>query len=267
MAMMRLMSHARDVAQSSLERYSGSQVKEFQKQLLITNFPQYVDYFAKSRGVEVKEGSAFKVAHCPKEGISILDFKIGSPAAALVVDLASYLPFEAAVFLGMCGGLRRRYKIGDYLMPVAAIRGEGTSNAYFPKEVPALANFLMQRAVAHVLEAEKKTHHIGITYTTNRRFWEFDEGFKKELMDSRAQAIEMECATLFIASYKCKFSLGALLLISDLPLNSDGVKTKESAQQLFEKHMAEHVELGIKVLARTKELVARHSKGDYKETS
>lgn len=265
MPMLWLMSHARDVAQSSMERYSGSGVDAFQKRLLITNFPQYVDYFAKSRGVEITEGSAFKVAHSPQEGISILDFKIGSPAAALVVDLASYLPFEAAVFLGMCGGLRRRYHIGDYLMPVAAIRGEGTSNAYFPNEVPALANFLMQRAVAHVLEAEQKTYHIGITYTTNRRFWEFDEDFRRQLMASRAQAIEMECATLFIASYKCKFSLGALLLISDLPLNSEGVKTKESAKELFDKYTQEHVELGVKILARSQELAARHAKGDYKE--
>ncbi len=258
-------ARARDVAYSSMERYSGSKVEEFQKNLLITNFPQYVDYFAESRGVEVKEGSAFKVAHCPKEGISILDFKIGSPAAALVVDLAGYLPFEAAIFLGMCGGLRRRYHVGDYLMPVAAVRGEGTSNFYFPEEVPALANFLMQRAVAHVLEKEGIHHHIGITYTANRRFWEFDEKFKERLKESRAQAIEMECATLFVASYKCKFSLGALLLVSDLPLNRDGVKTKESAQKIFQNHTAEHVELGVKILGRATELLARHSKGSYKE--
>lgn len=259
-------SRAREVAYSSMERYSGSSISEFQKNLIITNFPQYVDYFAKTRGVEAKEGSAFKVAHCPKEGVTILDFKIGSPAAALVVDLASFLPFESAIFLGMCGGLRRRYAVGEYLMPVAAVRGEGTSNFYFPEAVPALANFLMQRAVAHVLEEEKKIHHIGITYTTNRRFWEFDEPFKKELMDSRAQAIEMECATLFVASYKCKFSLGALLLISDLPLNSEGVKTKESASQVFSEHMAEHVELGVRVLSHAGALIAKRSKGAYRSS-
>lgn len=252
---------AKKVAISSMERYSGSSIDKFQRQLIITNFPQYVDYYAESRGVKVYEGSAFKVAHCEKEEISILDFKIGSPAAALVIDISSFLPFETAIFLGMCGGLRRRYKVGDYLVPVASVRGEGTSNFYFPPEVPALSNFLMQRATTHVLENEKKVHHIGITYTSNRRFWEFDEGFKEVLKASRAQAYEMECATLFIASYRCKFTLGALLLISDLPLNRGGVKTKESAAKIYEDHMKEHVELGVKILKRGEELIQRHSKG------
>ena len=139
-----------EIARQTLERYSGSAAGEFQPNLILTNFPRYVDYFAKSRGVEILEGSMFKVAHCPKEETTILDFKIGSPAAALVVDVCSFLPIRASIVLGMCGGLRRRYQVGEYLVPVASIRGEGTSDFYFPLEVPALANFLMQKAVTDV---------------------------------------------------------------------------------------------------------------------
>jgi len=131
-----------DFARETLERYSGSKVGDFCSNLLLTNFPRYVDHFAERCEVEVIEGMMFKVAHCPKEDVSILDFKIGSTAAALVVDLCSFLPVEASLLLGMCGGLRRRYKVGDYLVPVASIRDEGTSGFYFPSEVPALANFL-----------------------------------------------------------------------------------------------------------------------------
>src|SRR5688572_10115325 len=229
-----------DIALQTLERYSGCEAKQFCSNLILTNFPRYVDYFAKTRGVEVIEGSMFKVAHAPKEDISILDFKIGSPAAALVVDICSFLPVRASVLLGMCGGLRRRYQVGDYLVPVASIRGEGTSDFYFPIEVPALANFLMQKAVTDVLEQEHALYHIGITFTTNMRFWEFNEDFKNRLKATKAQGIEMECATLFAASYKRKFTLGALLLVSDLPLNQDGIKTKQSSQMIFEKYSADH---------------------------
>lgn len=250
-------------AKETLERYSGSDVSQFQPNLLLTNFPKYVDYFAQSRGVKVIEGSVFKVAHSPEEGISILDFKIGSPAAALVVDLCSFLPFKASLVLGMCGGLRRRYKVGEYLVPVASIRGEGTSDFYFPQEVPALANFLMQKATTDVMEEQKATYHIGITYTTNMRFWEFNEEFKSKLKITKAQAIEMECATLFAASYKRKFTLGALLLISDLPLNPDGVKTKKSAASVYDLHMADHVEKGIAILKRAQEMQSHHIKGAY----
>lgn len=255
--------HEERFARETLERYSGCDVSLFQSKLILTNFPRYVEYFSQSRGVPIIEGSAFKVAHCPKEGVSILDFKIGSPAAALVVDLCSFIPFKASIFLGMCGGLRRRYQVGEYLVPVASIRGEGTSDFYFPADVPALANFLMQKAVTEVLEDLKVIHHIGITYTTNMRFWEFNEDFKNRLKMSKAQAIEMECATLFIASYKRKFTLGALLLISDLPLNLDGIKTKKSSNSVYDKYMPDHVEKGIAILNRSIILQNKKVKGAY----
>ncbi len=250
-------------AHDTLERYSGCPVADFRSNLILTNFPRYVDYFAKSRGVPVIEGSMFKVAHSPQEDVSILDFKIGSPAAALVVDLCSFMPIKASVLLGMCGGLRRRYVPGDYLVPVASIRGEGTSDFYFPPDVPALANFLMQKAVTEVLEKHRSVYHIGITFTTNTRFWEFNEEFKNRLKASKAQAIEMECATLFTASYKRKFTLGALLLISDLPLNNDGIKTKKSSESIFEKHMADHVEKGVEILQVARVMQSQHVKGAY----
>lgn len=253
----------KNVALQSLERYSNSKTEDFQENLIITNFPRYVQYFSDSRGVEVHEGTAFKVAHSPKEKVSILDFKIGSPAAALVVDICSFLPIKTSILLGMCGGLRRRYKIGEYLVPVAAIRGEGTSDYYFPQEVPALANFLMQRAVTEILEDQKSIYHIGITYTTNMRFWEFNEDFKTILKASKAQGIEMECATLFTASYKRKFTLGVLLLISDLPLNQDGIKTKQSAEEVFEKYTKDHVEKGIAILYKAREFQKKSVKGSY----
>jgi AMP nucleosidase len=163
----------------------------------------------------------------------------------------------------MCGGLRRRYEVGEYLVPVASIRGEGTSDFYFPPDVPALANFLMQKAVTEVLEEEQVIHHIGITFTTNMRFWEFNEEFKTKLKLSKAQAIEMECATLFAASYKRKFTLGALLLISDLPLNPTGIKTKKSSESVYEKYTADHVEKGIAILKKSIILQDNKVKGAY----
>lgn len=253
------------IAKETLERYSGSLVEEFQENILLTNFPRYVQYFSKSRNIPIQEGSAFKVAHSKKEKVTILDFKIGSPTAALTVDTCSFLPIKSALFLGMCGGLRRRYKIGEYLVPIASIRAEGTSDYYFPIEVPSLANFLMQKAVTKVLEAKKISYHIGITYTTNMRFWEFNEGFSERLKQTRAQGIEMECATLFSASYKRKFNLGALLLISDLPLEK--AKTKKAAQSVFDTFTKDHVEIGVEILKEAGKMQKQKVKGVYRENT
>lgn len=254
----------KEYALQTLKRYSGSSHDQFQSNLILTNFPKYVVHFAKTRGVPVIEGSMFSVAHCPKEDISIIDFKIGSPAAALVVQLCSHLNVKAAVLLGMCAGLRRRYKVGDYLVPVASIRGEGTSDHFLPTEVPALANFLMQRAVTRVLDRyETSNYHIGITYSSNIRIWEHNKFFREHLMETKAQGYEMECATIFAASYAYKFTLGALLLISDLPLNRDGVKTEEKANSVFDLYMADHIEKGVEILKDARDLIAMRSKGAY----
>lgn len=258
--------HEEKIARDTLERYSGSSVDDFQPYLLLTNFPRYVQYFAEHRNIPIVEGSMFKVAHSPEEKITILDFKIGSPAAALVVDLCAYLPIKAALILGMCGGLRKNYAIGNYFVPLAGIRGEGTSDFYFPTEVPAMANFLVQKVVTNVLEKANKPYHIGITHTTNKRFWEFNHGFKEQLEISRAQAIEMECATLFMASYYYKLPLGALLLISDLPLapSGEGIKTKKSSESVYAAHTATHVELGVEVLKGVDESLSHHAKGAFR---
>ena len=252
------------VAKDALERYSGSKAEDFLSYVLLTNFPQYVEYFARSRKLKVTQGSMFTAAHSHEENVSILDFKIGSPSAALVIDLCAHLPIKACLLLGMCGGLRRRYKKGDYLIPIAAIRGEGTSDFYFPIEVPALSNFLTQRAVSEILDKEKAIYHIGITHTTNKRFWEFDENFKDRLKANRSQAIEMECATLFAASYRKKLPLGALLLVSDLPLDRKGIKTKKSADEIFSNHTSDHVEKGVRILHRLCDLQKQKSRGAYR---
>lgn len=256
--------HEEQIARDTLERYSGSPVENFQSYLLLTNFPKYVQQFAETRGLAIIEGSMFKVAHCPEEDISILDFKIGSPAAALVVDLCAFLPIKAALLLGMCGGLRKHYQVGDYFVPVAGIRGEGTSDFYFPAEVPSMANFMVQKIVTNHLDNEDIPYHIGITHTTNKRFWEFNKEFKERLESTRPQAIEMECATLFMASYRYKLPLGALLLISDLPLNRDGIKTKKSSAAIFAQHTHEHVEMGVKILKELDQAIKHQAKGVFR---
>lgn len=252
------------IAHDTLERYSGSPVKDYQPYLLLTNFSKYVRHFAESQNVPVIEGSTFQVAHSPKKQVSILDFKIGSPAAALVVDLCAFLPIRAAVLLGMCGGLRRHYEVGDYFVPIASIRGEGTSDFYFPSEVPSLANFLVQKVTTNVLDEEKATYHVGITHTTNKRFWEFDQDFRARLKATRPQAIEMECATLFMAGYSHKLPLGALLLISDLPLNQEGIKTKKSSEHVFQTYTPDHVEKGIKIMKALDISLKSNAKGIFR---
>lgn len=256
------------IAQETLERYSGSEPSRFGSYLLLTNFSRYIRDFAEIHQVPLMEGSMFTAAHSPKHDVSIIDFKLGAPAAALTVDLVSFLPkVKAALMLGMCGGLRNHYSVGDFFVPVASIRGEGASDFYFPPEVPALANFLIQKVATEVLEEKKAPYHIGITHTTNIRFWEFNEIFKEKLKDTKSQAIEMECATLFASSYRRKLPLGALLLISDLPLTREGIKTKKSMKYIFDNYTSKHLQYGMHTLEILKDKLKHKAKGAFRGRS
>jgi AMP nucleosidase len=244
----------RTVALHALERYTGSEPKEFHPFILLTNFERYVKMFAEMAGCAFHEGSAMNSAHWNAKGISIIDTSVGSPAAALCVDIVSYLEPKAVLMLGLCGGLREKMKVGDYFNPVAAIRDEGTSDHYMPRQVPSLSSFQIQRAVTHVLEGHGIPYTTGVIHTTNYRLWEFDEEFIARLKSERAQAIDMECATLFTAGFARHVPIGAMMLISDLPLKRGGIKTKQSARKLFREHQEQHIRHGIETLERIRDL-------------
>ncbi|MBI3552230.1 MAG: AMP nucleosidase [Elusimicrobia bacterium] len=241
--------HTRDrIGISTLERYTGSSASEFQPYVLLTNFKLYVRAFAEIQKTPVHKGSVMRACHSPKDGISIIDFSVGSPTAALVVDLLSFIKPKAVIMLGLCGGLREEYEVGDFFNPVAAIRNEGTSASYMPPQCPALSSFVLQRIACEELEKRRLKYHTGVIHTTNVRFWEFNEEFKASLAAERAQAIDMECATLFIVGYARRVPMGALMLISDVPLKKGGIKTADSAKKLFEKYTGLHIDIGIAAL-------------------
>jgi AMP nucleosidase len=152
------------------------------------------------------------------------------------------------LFLGKCGGLKKKNEVGDLILPIAAIRGEGTSNDYFPPEVPALPSFALQKAISTTIRDFDKDYWTGTCYTTNRRVWEHDEAFKTYLGKIRAMAIDMETATIFTVGFANEIPTGALLLVSDQPMVSEGVKTGSSDSNVTLTFLKPHLEIGIKSL-------------------
>jgi len=240
------MNTKKQIVDNWLPRYTGTPLKSFGKYLLLTNFSHYVRLFAEWNGVEVR-GADRPMPNATYKGITIINFGIGSPNAALIMDLLSAIQPKAALFLGKCGGLKNKSKnkLGDLILPIAAIRGEGTSNDYMPIEVPALPAFSLQKAVSTTIRNHKKDYWTGTVYSTNRRVWEHDKAFKKYLQTTRCMAIDMETATIFTAGFANKIPSGALLLISDHPLLSTGVKTAKSDKVVTEKFVDLHLRIGI----------------------
>ncbi|TNE81727.1 MAG: AMP nucleosidase [Bacteroidetes bacterium] len=227
-----------------LPRYTGVPLEAFGKYIILTNFQYYVNVFAEMHGVEVQgKDKPFQVS--TSGDISIINFGMGSANAATVMDLLSSISPKAALFLGKCGGLKKKNKIGDLILPIAAVRGEGTSNDYFPAEVPALPAFALQKAISTTIRDHGKDYWTGTVYTTNRRVWEHDNSFKTYLRSIRCMAIDMETATIFMTGFKNKIPSGALLLVSDQPMIPEGVKTENSDKKVTDEFVDLHLQIGI----------------------
>jgi AMP nucleosidase len=236
-----------EIVANWLPRYTGTPTEKFGSCILLTNFDGYVHRFAEMCGVKVK-GHNKAMLNATSGDISIINFGMGSPNAATVMDLLSTIDPKAVLFLGKCGGLKKKNKLGDLILPIAAIRGEGTSNDYFPPEVPALPAFSLQRAVSTSIREYGKDYWTGTVYTTNRRVWEHDEVFKNKLRETRSMGVDMETATIFITAFANEIPAGALLLVSDQPMIPDGVKTSKSDELVTKNFVDDHIQIGINAL-------------------
>ena len=241
------MKTKQEIVENWLPRYTERKLDDFTEYILLTNFTKYVELFADHFKVPII-GLQSSMPSASFGKITIVNFGMGSSNAATIMDLLSAIKPKSVLFLGKCGGLKKANNLGDYVLPIAAIRGEGTSNDYLPPEVPSLPAFSMLRAISSAVRDQGKDYWTGTVYTTNRRVWEYDNSFKDYLRTTHATGIDMETATLLTAGFANKIPTGALLMISDKPLEENGVKTDESDHQVTKKFAKEHVKLGIEAL-------------------
>jgi AMP nucleosidase len=249
------MKSKKEIVDNWLPRYTGTALKDFGNHVLLTNFGNYLDIFARLTGAPIV-GRDRSMPNATADGITMIMFGMGSANAATVMDLLSAVRPKAVLLLGKCGGLKRKNRIGDLVLPIAAIRGDGASNDYLLPEIPALPAFSLQRAVSTVIRDLEQDYWTGTVYTTNRRVWEHDTVFKQYLRKTRCMAIDMETATIFAAGFANSIPSGALLLVSDQPMVPEGVKTEASDRKVTEHFVEKHIQIGIEALR----LIRRHGK-------
>jgi AMP nucleosidase len=255
------MKTKKEIVDNWLPRYTGTQLDEFGEYILLVNFSKYLELFAEQHDVKIK-GLDRPMPSATAGNITMIKFGMGSANAATIMDLLSAIMPKAVLFLGKCGGLKKKNLLGDLILPIAAIRGEGVSNDYFPIEVPALPAFNLQKAISTSIREFGRDYYTGTVYTTNRRVWEYDDKVKKYLRKIRTMAIDLETATIFTVGFSNEIPTGALLLVSDQPMISEGVKTESSDRLVTDRFLQDHLLIGIDSLKQLIEnrLTVKHLK-------
>jgi AMP nucleosidase len=234
-----------DIVKNWLPRYTGTELEEIAEYILLTNFSDYIKRFSMRFGVPIK-GLERPMQTCSNgNNLTMINFGMGSANAATIMDLLSGIRPKGVLFLGKCGGLKDTTEIGHFILPMAAIRGDGTSNDYLPPEVPAMPSFKLHKFVSDKIVEAGMEYRTGVVYTTNRRVWEHDEAFKRKLRELRVIGIDMETATFFTVGIHNEIPRGALLLVSDTPMTPDGVKTEASDRRVSQRYSDLHIDIGI----------------------
>ena len=237
-----------EIARDWLPRYTGMPLEKFGNYILLTNFSDYVERFAARFNAKIY-GQGKPMQACTNDhDVTIINFGIGSANAATIMDLLIAKEPEGVLFLGKCGGLKQSTEIGHFILPIAAVRGEGTSDDYVPPAVPALPSFKLHKFVSEHIVKRDLEYRTGVVYTTNRRLWEHDNEFRRKLYEMACIGIDMETATIFIVGHFNQLSRGALLLVSDVPITPDGVKTQDSDKMVTENWADLHLEIGIEAM-------------------
>jgi AMP nucleosidase len=237
-----------DIAKNWLPRYTGTKLDEYGDYMLLTNFHNYLESFSEKFNCDIKGVGGSMQTATNADGLTIINFGMGSANAATIMDLLAARNPKGVLLLGKCGGLKKSTEIGHFILPTAAIRGEGTSNDYKSPEVPALPSFKLHKFISDKIVKKNLEYRTGVVYTTNRRVWEWDEDFKRRLKKLSTIAIDMETATLFIVGLVNEIPRGALLLVSDIPMIPEGVKTEESDKVVTEKFSKLHLDIGIEAM-------------------
>ena len=97
------MKDKQEIVSNWLPRYTGTPLEQFGQYILLTNFGHYVDLFAEWHGVEV-QGRDRPMPNATADGITLVNFGMGSPNAATVMDLLGAIAPKAALFLASAAG-------------------------------------------------------------------------------------------------------------------------------------------------------------------
>ncbi len=155
--------------------------------------------------------------------IGAISSGIGAPSLEIATQEFAVIGGETIIRVGTCGALRTEIELGDLIVPIAAVRRDGTADRYVPSDFPAFADPEVYMALIEACERLGLRYHTGIVcsmssfYVGQERpvhggFWQSSvDGLIDDLRKAGVACLEMECSSLFVLSRLFGMRSGAIL--------------------------------------------------------
>lgn len=137
-----------------------------------------------------------------------------APDTAMTTEILCAAGAESLIRIGSCGSLQEHVKIGDLVIVTGAIRGDGTTSYYVPKNFSTVAHPKVVAALKAAAESIKIRHHLGWIFTTDALFQETPE-LIQELNAQQITSIDMVTSTFLTIAQLRQKRAGAILAVSD----------------------------------------------------
>ena len=148
------------------------------------------------------------------EKITLIQAAVGAPMAAGQIEELSALGCKKFIACGMCGVLQKELAVGHLVIPITAIRDEGTSYHYIKPSREIAADERVIKIIEEELSFRKIPYIKAKTWTTDAFYRETIE--KVNLRKSEGCiTVEMETSAYIAASQYNNVEFGQILCSGD----------------------------------------------------
>ena len=148
------------------------------------------------------------------EGWIAVQAPYGAPGTIMLLEELVAFGVRRTVLLGYCGAIQKEITLGDIILPVEAIREEGTSYHYLPEGEKSSPDLRIQKKLSNWMGTIGLSFHEGTIWTTDAPYRETVEKIRRYRGDG-VLGVEMEMAAVFAFGRTRGISTGAILLVSD----------------------------------------------------
>lgn len=197
----------------NIKNFPSTAVAFYSKALM----EKFIELYNPKKIAELSHSSGtFPIYKITEDGVDIAVYRsmIGAPASVLQYEEMIALGVKNLVAIGSCGCLDKAIEEFSIIIPHEAVRDEGTSYHYYPKNDEIRMNARVVKILEKVLR-QRGNSYIKAKTWTNDAFYRETKAKVKRRKDMGCRVVDMECSAMIAVAKFRKVHFGQLFYSAD----------------------------------------------------